>query len=1641
MSFFFFLLFLIVIKCQTKEDSSINNSRNLQTTSYQNIELYVDTDCLGGSNSNIDIKTGIERAKKTIEKLIMIPTSSGSIDLRNYNRNIPDGFACSNSLKNGFTVPGDLAIFVKISDNKDIGFGKPTILNRTANGERPYIATIAYNDMLDTIRSIDNSTHKIEAISLIFLHEFTHILGFTKEILQAKNLIKTVSTHYRMNTLTQNRLYATGTNVVNRAKAYFNCQNLTGVELDDDSGDEHMLHWSARILLGDYMIAELYYPDQAISEITLALLEDLGWYKVNYYTGGLMRFGKNKGCQFLEKDCIEENADKGALNSSFPNEFCSKIYTVNTLMDYGLCSSGRQSMSYCLNAYDSKHTAATNFQRSFTYYQGYSNKVLIEFCPFSYDVNLINDANPRIYYGGNCKYGTGIYGKYLSFWGFAEDKLYSKISNIIDDKYSDESFCIFSSLLTNSSNPDYIKGILRPTCYEMSCSELSLTIKIGSEYIVCPREGGTIKIDNDYSKYKGFLICPDYNLICTGSVVCNNIFDCVEKNSTVKNSSFYYNYTPNINVSMEIPYNSQSQINNYINETIYELGEKGTCPKFCQQCTGNGQCTVCADNFTYYIGNKEGDNNTINCTDIKPTVGYYNKTIQGKEYFFKCIENCDICFENNKTICTQCAPTHYINSTDKKCEVRIVGCIDYDKTKTFIDPKNNNASSYYECKNCNNTDKYFCLDMNKTTCEKMPNINKTLYYDMETKNYPCIKKCEDRYMNCESCNIKTCTVCNQTNHFINNLGNCIKEIENCQKHNLSLDIPSCEVCNETNDYYCIDDNRTYCQYISPLNISSYFKKSDNRNACVKLCKEQFGNFCLECNYTNNCTKCQEGYFVYEGNCYKNLTGCIDNKVLTLDPLKLECNECNKMNNYYCINKTRSVCNLMNQTAIKEYYLLPNLSYPCYGLCGELFDNCIECNTTNCFNCRYPNAVNRKKTMCAIPPQYFREDVKCNIIIEDLDNINEDFDFDSFERDYFYRTDHISKVEHFVGKDFTMTLYINSNCTDGLLSKGYYAIDTRELNTTIIDESDYDFNFHLLGFYINHNYRSYLRFYDLEGNEVDLEKDCQTCLEKKYIMTHNLFNILNEVVGAPLAELVIEREINIFNPNNDIYTDRCSNLTLYKIDIPINLRKIYLLLDEYIDPLMCRDIDCELLEYNLKNRTTTCQCKVKNDFNYIFQENDIKYTLSTIREEAKGISEASKAILCMKKGIKYSNFKNNDVAIVILVFFILQFVCYIAYGCFGKPLANISNLPSTMQTLANPPKMEDTFRLYLFADWNLNLSNSTKKDEPIDEEEKVIQPRDDSGDQIMEEEKSFNNDFFSDISIDTNAGGLYPDKRTNRSLRALEKSKKVLILLGNKLKKKMSIEHSLNKEEVISDSDEVPLSKRKKIDNSSFLKNYWLFLSIKQHIINYFSELSCCNITISYIPLELRFVRSIFLFILSIVITILWLDQKYFEKKWEHFNDKYSLSSTLKKDFEISLGERISYALGHNIGNAIVNLIFLIVADFLVGILFFNLRNDVKKIQEKGKMSKMQDYVLKVRRNYNIFYALNFILIVVFFLSLCGFGVEYPGGVADCLTVAIFSVFLLEIVPFVWALILATLRYFGYKKKKKTLVTFSEYFLY
>ena len=448
-----------------------------------------------------------------------------------------------------------------------------------------------------------------------------------------------------------------------------------------------------------------------------------------------------------------------------------------------------------------------------------------------------------------------------------------------------------------------------------------------------------------------------------------------------KDSAYTYDYTPSEDATSEIKDPDSTKITNF-SSNVYEEGDDGVCPKYCSQCSEKGQCKECVGKYNIYIGNKEGDDEPIICTNRTPEHGYYNKSQYGKNYYYRCIDNCYVC--DKKEECYQCAPTHKLTNGNQ-CVPRIPGCKEYDTSKTINDTTSNNGyPSYNECLSCDNNNSYYCFDMDRTKCVE-DTINKTLYYDMEVKSNPCIQKCENRFMNCESCNNSTCITCNKSNHFINNFGDCIPKIENCQVHNKSLNTSSCEISS----------------------INSYSKTTNNQNSCYKLCNITFGDKCLECEY-NSCKKCIEGYFVgYDGQCHPNMTGCINNKLINPDPLLRECDECDNSSNYYCINQTRTECTNIAEKGINisYYYKYSDISYPCYGLCEERIKNCI----------RYEKCQIRKPN-------------------PDYENLNKSLDFDNFcdnlISDYFENLEHISKVEHYVGKDYLMTLYINSSCTDG-----------------------------------------------------------------------------------------------------------------------------------------------------------------------------------------------------------------------------------------------------------------------------------------------------------------------------------------------------------------------------------------------------------------------------------------------------------------------------------------------------------------------------------------------------------------------------------------------------------------------------------
>jgi hypothetical protein len=461
----------------------------------------------------------------------------------------------------GEDIPADLIILTKFEEEGEFPQGvlasaMPIVLYKSTNRPIVGLLTVSRSENFYSYNNIK------EYFSFVFLHELTHVLGFLESMFHYfPQGIDNILTYKMIRGA--NRALIKTPKVVERAKKYFNCESLEGLELEDQGGGGSALsHWEQRILLGEYMGAVIYQEEMAISEFTLAFLEDSGWYKAKYYTGGLFRFGKHKGCKFIENSCIYN--DNGKYKTDFKNEFFDEDNSW-----YGSCSTGRQSRTY-----------AITFN-----YNGFSAGAIYtaDYCPTN---GQRYDEIGNNYFFGSCKYGSYNYGSYIYYInndnqaenGHPNSVLPKEISESI----SDNSFCIMTNLVPKGKEKLY-KSVFHPMCYETYCSSKSLTIKIKNNYIVCPREGGNVEVEG----FDGFLNCPDYNLICTGTVLCNDIFDCIDKKSLVKNNTYEYDYDPISSIE-------NNDLEAISPSTAFELSNDGKCPI---------NLSICKDN-QHFINNK-----------------------------------------------------------------------------------------------------------------------------------------------------------------------------------------------------------------------------------------------------------------------------------------------------------------------------------------------------------------------------------------------------------------------------------------------------------------------------------------------------------------------------------------------------------------------------------------------------------------------------------------------------------------------------------------------------------------------------------------------------------------------------------------------------------------------------------------------------------------------------------------------------------------------------------------------------------------------------------------------------------------------------------------------------------------------------
>jgi len=388
--------------------------------------------------------------------------------------------------------------------------------------------------------------YNITKISLPLLDEYV-------EVNFPPNINITTLMLYINNFSEHTRVFMKTENVVSVGKLHFRCQNMDGVELEHFGGlGSAYSHWSKRILNSEFMIADSY-GENYLSNFTLALFEDSGWYKVDYSKSEDLLWGKNKGCGFLNEKCIEKKKIKTKFfarkrsddqvdkyensmdnyETKFKDEFClsqqeekcsiSKVFRA-------FCSLGKESFSKIPKEYqyfDDPEISGENY--------------FGDYCPYPIEWSDNLTFKPI----GSCRNGIPLRAElgekicencrcFIS--SLVEENIYEKQLQKIQDfnqkpinKYNKS--INYDSENKNSSNLNRNSlDTKRSMCYEAKCrkegKKVFLIISIQAEEIKCPRNGGILSIEG----YKGFIECPPVDSVCFGPL---------NPNEDYKNTSAY----------------------------------------------------------------------------------------------------------------------------------------------------------------------------------------------------------------------------------------------------------------------------------------------------------------------------------------------------------------------------------------------------------------------------------------------------------------------------------------------------------------------------------------------------------------------------------------------------------------------------------------------------------------------------------------------------------------------------------------------------------------------------------------------------------------------------------------------------------------------------------------------------------------------------------------------------------------------------------------------------------------------------------------------------------------------------------------------------------------------------------------------
>ncbi|CAK5086317.1 unnamed protein product [Meloidogyne enterolobii] len=193
--------------------------------------------------------------------------------------------------------------------------------------------------------------------------------------------------------------------IIEEARKHFNCSKLEGAELENQGGDGTSLtHWEKRLFENEAMTGT-HTQNPVYSRLTLALMEDSGWYKANYSVAEPLHWGNNLGCDFAMKSCGQWIKQRMERNESAA-PFCADIkHDGSKSLATTRCTDQRDSLALC-NLVPHKKELPKQYRNfgklkgvrkeGIKYYGGFVE--LADYCPYNQEFEwktIINTSSGR----------------------------------------------------------------------------------------------------------------------------------------------------------------------------------------------------------------------------------------------------------------------------------------------------------------------------------------------------------------------------------------------------------------------------------------------------------------------------------------------------------------------------------------------------------------------------------------------------------------------------------------------------------------------------------------------------------------------------------------------------------------------------------------------------------------------------------------------------------------------------------------------------------------------------------------------------------------------------------------------------------------------------------------------------------------------------------------------------------------------------------------------------------------------------------------------------------------------------------------------------------------------------------------------